>query len=71
MTLSLMAELSTTRSVGRCRNVTRVPRLHIELPDDLHTRAKIAAAVRHSTLKALVIEALERIVTETEAQEKR
>jgi hypothetical protein len=43
-----------------------VPRLHIELPDDLHTRAKIAAAVRHSTLKALVIEALERIVTETE-----
>jgi hypothetical protein len=32
-----------------------VPRLHIELPDDLHTRAKITAAVRHSTLKALVI----------------
>jgi predicted transcriptional regulator len=48
-----------------------VPRLHIELPDDLHTRAKIAAAVRHSTLKALVIEALERIVEESEAQEPR
>ena len=50
------------------RNVSRVPRLHIELPNDLHTRAKIAAAVRHSTLKALVIEALERIVEETEAE---
>jgi predicted HicB family RNase H-like nuclease len=49
--------------------VTGVPRLHIELPDDLHTRAKIAAAVRHSTLKALVIEALERIVEETGAEE--
>jgi hypothetical protein len=50
-----------------------VPRLHIELPDDLHTRAKITAAVRHSTLKALVIEALGRIVseTETEAEETR
>jgi plasmid stability protein len=50
-----------------------VPRLHIELPDDLHTRAKITAAVRHSTLEALVIEALERIVseTETEAEETR
>jgi hypothetical protein len=50
-----------------------VPRLHIELPDDLHTRAKITAAVRHSMLKALVIEALERIVseTETEAEETR
>ena len=49
--------------------VSDVPRLHIELPDDLHTRAKIAAAVRHSTLKALVIQALERIVTETEAEQ--
>ena len=48
--------------------MSRVPRLHIELPNDLHTRAKIAAAVRHSTLKALVIEALERIVEETEAE---
>jgi predicted transcriptional regulator len=49
--------------------VTGVPRLHIELPDDLHTRAKIAAAVRHSTLKTLVIEALERIIEETETEE--
>jgi predicted HicB family RNase H-like nuclease len=48
--------------------VTSVPRLHIELPDDLHTRAKIAAAVRHTTLKALVIEALEHVVTETETE---
>jgi hypothetical protein len=37
----------------------------------LYDRAKIAAAVRHSTLKALVIEALERIVEETETQEPR
>jgi predicted transcriptional regulator len=49
--------------------LSHVPRLHIELPDDLHTRAKIAAAVRRSTLKALVIEALERIVSETEAEQ--
>jgi predicted HicB family RNase H-like nuclease len=48
--------------------MTSVPRLHIELPDDLHTRAKIAAAVRHTTLKALVIEALEHVVTETETE---
>jgi hypothetical protein len=52
--------------------VTRVPRLHIELPDDdLHSRAKVAAAVRYGTLKALVIEARERIGTETEAENKR
>lgn len=42
-------------------------------PDDLHTRAKFAAVMRQSTLEALVIEALERVVTETEteAEEKR
>ena len=45
-----------------------VPRLHIELTDELHTRAKIAAALRHSTLKALVIESLERVVVETDAE---
>ena len=48
--------------------MTNVPRLHIELPDDLHTRAKITAALRHTTLKQLVIDALERIVEETETE---
>jgi predicted HicB family RNase H-like nuclease len=51
--------------------VTGVPRLHIELPDELHTRAKVTAALRHTTLKALVIEALEQIVEETEAERER
>lgn len=45
----------------------RVPRLHIELPDDLHRRAKIAAVERRETLKALVIEAIERLVAEQES----
>ena len=47
--------------------MTRVPRLHIELPDNLHRRAKVAAAQRGVTLKAFVIEALERLADEQEA----
>ena len=46
-----------------------VPRLHIELPNDLHRRARIAAVERGETLKAFVIEALERLVVEQEADE--
>jgi predicted HicB family RNase H-like nuclease len=49
--------------------VPNVPRLHIELPNDLHRRAKIAAVERGETLKAFVIEALERLVVEQEADE--
>lgn len=40
----------------------RVPRLHIELPAELHKRAKIAAVQRGVTLKAFVIQALEQAV---------
>ena len=49
--------------------MTRVPRLHIELPDTLHRRAKVAAAQRGVTLKAFVIEALERQVDEQDAED--
>jgi len=45
-----------------------VPRLHIELPDDLHRRAKIAAVERDETLKALVIEALELLIAKHEEE---
>ena len=51
--------------------MTRVPRLHIELPAELHKRAKIAAAQRDVTLKAFVIDALERLVTEQETDDGR
>jgi predicted HicB family RNase H-like nuclease len=47
-----------------------VPRLHIELPGSLHKRAKVAAAQRDVTLKAFVIEALERLVAEQEATDR-
>jgi predicted HicB family RNase H-like nuclease len=49
--------------------VPNVPRLHIELPNDLHRKAKIAAVERGQTLKALVIEAIERTVAEHQADE--
>jgi hypothetical protein len=48
--------------------MTAVPRLHIELPDDLHRRAKIAAVERDETLKALVIKALELLIAQHEQQ---
>lgn len=38
---------------------TTVARIHIEVPDDLHRRAKAAAAMRGVTLKDFVIQALE------------
>jgi predicted HicB family RNase H-like nuclease len=49
--------------------VPNVPRLHIELPNDLHRKAKHAAVDRGQTLKALVIEAIERTVAEHEAEQ--
>jgi hypothetical protein len=36
-----------------------VARVHYEIPDDLHRRAKATAAMRGITLKDLLIEALE------------
>lgn len=36
-----------------------VARIHYEIPDDLHRRAKSAAALRGVTLKDFLIQALE------------
>ena len=46
----------------------RVPRLHIELPVELHKRAKIAAVQRGVTLKAFVIHALEQAIEQQEQE---
>lgn len=46
----------------------RVPRLHIELPAELHKRAKIAAVQRGVTLKAFVIHALEQAIEQQEQE---
>ena len=48
-----------------------VPRLHVEIDAELHRRAKIAAVERDETLKALIIEAVERLVADHEAERKR
>ena len=39
-----------------------VGRIHYEIPDDLHRRAKAAAALRGQSLKDFVIAALEEAV---------
>lgn len=39
-----------------------VARIHIEVPDDLHRRAKAAAAMQGVTLKDFVIHALENAI---------
>ena len=36
-----------------------MPRIHYEIPEDLHRRAKAAAAMQGITLRAFVIAALE------------
>ena len=41
-----------------------MPRIHYEIPDDLHRRAKAEAALRGLTLREFLIEALERAVTD-------
>jgi predicted HicB family RNase H-like nuclease len=38
--------------------VTHVARIHYEIPDDLHRRAKSAAALEGKTLKEFVIDAI-------------
>jgi hypothetical protein len=40
--------------------VTRVAVIHYDIPDDLHRKAKAAAALKGQTLKDFLIEALER-----------
>ena len=42
-------------------------RVHYEIPDDLHRRAKAAAAMRGMTLKDFVIEALDALSATSEA----
>jgi predicted HicB family RNase H-like nuclease len=39
-----------------------VSRVHYEIPDELHRRAKAAAALRGVTLKEFLIEALQQAV---------
>jgi predicted HicB family RNase H-like nuclease len=39
-----------------------MPRIHYEIPDDLHRQAKAEAALQGVTLRDFLIEALERAV---------
>ena len=41
-----------------------MPRIHYEIPDDLHRRAKAEAALRGLTLRDFLIQALEQAVTD-------
>jgi hypothetical protein len=45
-----------------------VARVHYEIPDELHRRAKAAAALDDVTLKEFLISALERLVEEHEGR---
>ena len=47
-----------------------VMRIHYEIDDDLHRRAKAAAALRGQTLKDFVEEALEELVERAERAQK-
>lgn len=47
--------------------MTIMPRLHIELPDDLHRRAKAAAAMQGVTLKTFVTTAIDLALAAQEA----
>ena len=47
-----------------------VARIHYEIDDDLHRRVKAAAAMRGLTLKAFIIEALQRAIEDDEADRK-
>jgi predicted HicB family RNase H-like nuclease len=48
-----------------------MPRIHYEIPDDLHRRAKAEAALQGVTLRDFLIEALERAVGDQRALTKR
>jgi hypothetical protein len=45
-----------------------VVRIHYEIPDDIHRRAKAAAALRGQTLKDFVTEAIEAAVDKSERE---
>jgi predicted DNA binding CopG/RHH family protein len=49
--------------------MTRVARIHYEIPDDLHRRVKATAAMRGMTLKDYIVEVLSQAV-ETDARER-
>jgi predicted HicB family RNase H-like nuclease len=42
--------------------------LYYDIPEELHRRLKVEAATRGTTLKALVIEALERVLDESDGK---
>jgi predicted HicB family RNase H-like nuclease len=44
-------------------------RIHYEIDDNLHRRAKAAAALRGQTLKEFVEEALQQLVDQAEAEQ--
>jgi predicted HicB family RNase H-like nuclease len=46
-----------------------VARVHYEIPDDLHRKAKAAAAMQGFTLRTFVIEALRQAVARAEGDE--
>jgi predicted HicB family RNase H-like nuclease len=45
-----------------------VPRLHVDIGPELHRRAKITAARRGLTMKALIAKAVEEYVEQAEAE---
>ena len=47
-----------------------VARIHIEVPDDVHRRAKAAAAMRGLTLKEFVIQALEEAIEKEDGSQR-
>jgi uncharacterized protein (DUF1778 family) len=50
-------------------SMTRVARIHYEIPDDLHRRVKAAAAMRGMTLKDCIVEVLSQ-AAEADAHER-
>lgn len=48
-----------------------VPRLHVDIDNELHRRAKIAAARREITMKELIRQAVEDFVQNVEAEPER
>jgi len=60
--------LATAEQTHIPLSVRIVGRIHYEIPDDVHRRAKVAAAVQGVTLKQFLIAALARAVEATEAE---
>ena len=58
--------IASTPTEERIPTLLGMARIHYEIPDDLHRRAKAAAALRGITLKDLIIDALRRVVDDAE-----